>query len=125
MKMTIMQEARVREELLIGRGHSYPQGSRISRNGTNFSLYSRAATRVELLLFDHEDDASPCPGDQPRRRDEPLLSLLARLCAGHQGWPIVRISRPRAVGPGEWTEVRCKPRFAGPIRARSGGSFGL
>jgi isoamylase len=44
---------------VIGRGRSYPPGSRISRDGTNFSLYSRAATRVELLLFDHEDDAIP------------------------------------------------------------------
>jgi isoamylase len=44
---------------VIGRGQSYPPGSKIGRNGTNFSLYSRSATKVELLLFDHEDDAEP------------------------------------------------------------------
>lgn len=44
---------------MIGRGQSHPPGSRVSPEGTNFSLYSRGATRVELLLFDHENDASP------------------------------------------------------------------
>jgi len=50
---------RAGDKLVIGRGQSYPPGSRISKNGTNFSLYSRAATKVELLLFDHEGDAGP------------------------------------------------------------------
>jgi len=44
---------------VTGRGQSYPPGAKIGENGTNFSLYSRAAARVELLLFDHEDDAIP------------------------------------------------------------------
>lgn len=30
------------------------------RGGTNFSVFSRLATRVELLLFDHLDDGRPC-----------------------------------------------------------------
>src|SRR5580658_9596262 len=42
-----------------GRGQSYPPGSRVTRTGTNFSLYSRAATKVELLLFDDEAAAGP------------------------------------------------------------------
>ena len=44
---------------MTGRGQSYPPGSKVGRAGTNFSLYSRAAVRVEILLFDHEDDATP------------------------------------------------------------------
>jgi len=44
---------------VTGRGQSYPLGSKIVRNGTNFSLYSRAASGVELLLFAHEDDVIP------------------------------------------------------------------
>jgi isoamylase len=44
---------------VIGRGQSYPPGSKIGRHGTNFSLYSRNASKVELLLFDHEDDPIP------------------------------------------------------------------
>jgi glycogen operon protein len=44
---------------VIERGQSYPSGAKIRSSGTNFSLYSRGATKVELLLFDHEDDIIP------------------------------------------------------------------
>jgi isoamylase len=40
-------------------GRSNPLGATIVDGGTNFSLYSRAATGVQLLLFDHQDDAKP------------------------------------------------------------------
>jgi len=38
-------------------GRSSPLGATLCDGGVNFSLYSRHASRVELLLFDHEDDA--------------------------------------------------------------------
>jgi isoamylase len=38
-------------------GHSWPLGATIVDGGINFSLFSRSATSVELLLFDGEDDA--------------------------------------------------------------------
>src|SRR5215467_7409150 len=40
-------------------GQSYPLGARVHRKGANFSLYSRRASKVELLLFEDKDDASP------------------------------------------------------------------
>lgn len=40
-------------------GRSSPLGASLRDGGVNFSLYSRNATRVELLFFDHEDDAGP------------------------------------------------------------------
>lgn len=40
-------------------GHSAPLGATPDEQGTNFSLYSRSATRVELLLFDSVDDSAP------------------------------------------------------------------
>ena len=40
-------------------GKSYPLGASVNELGVNFSLYSRDATAVELLLFDREEDASP------------------------------------------------------------------
>ena len=40
-------------------GQSYPLGARVHRKGANFSLYSRRASKVELLLFEGKDDASP------------------------------------------------------------------
>ncbi len=40
-------------------GQSSPLGATVSREGVHFSLYSRDATCVELLLFDRKDDARP------------------------------------------------------------------
>ena len=41
------------------RGSSAPLGATVGPEGINFSLYSRDATGVELLLFDHPDDPKP------------------------------------------------------------------
>jgi glycogen operon protein len=38
-------------------GSSSPLGATPSANGVNFSVFSRHATRVQLLLFDRVDDA--------------------------------------------------------------------
>jgi len=38
-------------------GSSHPLGSTLGGGGANFSLFSRSATRVELLFFDRADDA--------------------------------------------------------------------
>src|SRR5207248_424321 len=40
-------------------GDSSPLGSTVCDEGVNFSVYSRSASGVELLLFDKEDDAKP------------------------------------------------------------------
>src|SRR6185369_69697 len=40
-------------------GRSAPLGATIIDGGTNFSIYSRTATAVELLFFDREDAAVP------------------------------------------------------------------
>jgi glycogen operon protein len=40
-------------------GQSFPLGATVAETGTNFSLFSRTATGVELLLFDRPDDARP------------------------------------------------------------------
>jgi isoamylase len=51
------------ETLLRGRefttGLSYPLGVTVAAAGANFSLFSRSATGVELLLFDRADEFSP------------------------------------------------------------------
>jgi len=41
------------------RGQSSPLGATPIGNGVNFSVYSRDASGVELLLFDRDDDARP------------------------------------------------------------------
>jgi glycogen operon protein len=43
----------------INPGRSSPLGATIVNGGVNFSVFSRHAAAVELLLFDQEDDAEP------------------------------------------------------------------
>src|SRR5262249_11279528 len=38
---------------------SSPLGATVADGGVNFSVYSRDACRMELLLFDREDDSRP------------------------------------------------------------------
>jgi glycogen operon protein len=40
-------------------GHSFPLGATFFKNGVNFSVYSKYAGRVELLLFDAADATTP------------------------------------------------------------------
>ena len=40
-------------------GASHPLGASLGQGGANFSLFSRSATRVELLFFARADDAKP------------------------------------------------------------------
>ena len=40
-------------------GMSYPLGATVTAAGANFSLFSRSATRVELLFFDWVEDTRP------------------------------------------------------------------
>jgi isoamylase len=40
-------------------GMSHPLGATVLTGGVNFSIFSREARSLELLLFDREDDASP------------------------------------------------------------------
>src|ERR1700691_4021505 len=40
-------------------GRSSPLGASVVPGGVNFSVYSRSASAVDLLLFDKDDDAQP------------------------------------------------------------------
>ena len=40
-------------------GRAYPIGATVTPEGVNFSIFSKNCLRVELLLFDHADDARP------------------------------------------------------------------
>ena len=48
---------RLNPATVIGKGSSAPLGAILSGDGVNFSVYSSHAIGVELLLFDHVDDA--------------------------------------------------------------------
>ena len=38
----------------IHAGLPYPLGATVDKNGVNFALFSKHATKVELCLFDHD-----------------------------------------------------------------------
>src|SRR5512135_1647173 len=40
-------------------GSSFPLGATVSDGGVNFSIFSKSAESVELLLFDHPEDRAP------------------------------------------------------------------
>ncbi len=40
-------------------GSSFPLGATVSAGGVNFSVFSKNADSVELLLFDHAEDSAP------------------------------------------------------------------
>jgi isoamylase len=44
---------------VVKKGSSSPLGATVYPNGVNFSVFSKNATLIELLLFDHENDAQP------------------------------------------------------------------
>jgi isoamylase len=40
-------------------GKSFPLGATVYPSGVNFSVYSKSATGIQLLLFDRADDSQP------------------------------------------------------------------
>ena len=62
MSAVMPHEGRVGEENLVPAivtGCSYPLGATLIHGGANFSIFSRNATSIELLLFDRVDDSRP------------------------------------------------------------------
>lgn len=60
----------------VGPGHSAPIGATVYPEGVNFSIYSRTATGVDLLLFEHVDAACP----------QRVISLDRRRNRTHHYW---------------------------------------
>ena len=52
----------VSERADVRAGSPLPLGTLERGGGVNFAIFSRAATRVRLELFDHPEDASASPG---------------------------------------------------------------
>lgn len=85
--------------LLPGRPH--PMGSRPLAGGTGFSVYSRDARQVELLLYDHVDDARPA-------------QVIALDPPAHRTWHYWH-AFVRGVGPGQLYAYRAHGDFD-PLR---------
>jgi isoamylase len=55
----VANELQVRVRYGIRRGSRFPAGATVLRDGVNFSIFSRAATHVELLLYETSTSAEP------------------------------------------------------------------
>lgn len=53
------EETTIREAPTPSTGCSYPIGATLAAGGANFSLFSRSAAQIDLLLFDRVDDDRP------------------------------------------------------------------
>jgi isoamylase len=53
------RSARARDVAAETVGESTPLGATVTSSGVNFSVFSKHATGIDLLLFDHTDDATP------------------------------------------------------------------
>jgi isoamylase len=55
----VSSQSNTREIFVPDSRRSAPLGATVCPGGVNFSLFSRKASNVQLLFFDHADDASP------------------------------------------------------------------
>ena len=76
-------------------GQPYPLGASYDGIGTNFTLFSEVAERVELCLFDESGQRAAAGHDRGRRL------RLALLPAGHRPRAALRLPRARAARPGD------------------------
>ena len=76
-------------------GRSAPLGATMRDGGTNFSVFSRTATRIELLLFDHLDGIEVLLLLRDERRSLPVrvIELLLARVQVHQSHRSPSISR--------------------------------
>jgi isoamylase len=56
-RQAVVERKAMREEAAEEYGRSYPLGATIDPGGANFSVFSRGASSVELLLFEQQDDS--------------------------------------------------------------------
>src|SRR5271165_1071949 len=58
--MRVSEQVVVEEPVIVPTtGRSFPLGATLVAGGANFSIFSRSAASIELLLFDQVDDARP------------------------------------------------------------------
>src|SRR5215469_737003 len=74
-------DARFRQVTANQTGHSFPPGATVFVDGVNFSVFSRQASRVELLLFDVSAGVYPRLAAKARARPDPSYAYPDRaLC---------------------------------------------
>ncbi len=91
----------------------------VEPDGVNFSVYSRSADRLELLLYDHVDDSRSHPGssDWIRATTAPITTGMCsfRTCDPASSTPTGPTARPIRLGASSSIQPRCcSTRMVGP-----------
>ena len=102
--------ARVLAGALMTHGSSFPLGATLSKDGVNFSLFSKGATGVELLFFDRADSGSALPYRRSRSGTPSQYHYWHIVRARHRG----RARSTRIASTGRSTRRRA------PLRPREG-----
>ena len=90
-------------------GKAYPLGATYDGSGTNFAVFSEAAEKVELCLFDGRRHR--VQGDAARGR----RLRLARLHPEHRARPALRVPGVRPLRSGRGTTVQPQQAAAGSV----------
>ena len=92
-------------------GASAPLGAMVTRVGVNFSVFSKHATGIDLLLFDHVDAAAPSRAiavDPVTGPQLPLLACVRARAAGRADLRVIaRTVRSTRSGRSASTRARC------------------
>jgi len=100
----------------VWRGMAYPLGASYDGSGTNFSLFSEVAERIELCLFD-ADDAER--GSCFRRS----TASSGTVSCQYRTRPAVRVPGARAIRPRRRSAVQPEQTAAGPYSKAIDGTF--
>ena len=74
------------------KGLSYPLGATVAPNGVNFSVFSKNATGMELLLFDGVDDSKPSAVIKFDPKKNKTYDYWHHLCGRPEGGSVICIS---------------------------------
>ena len=96
-------------------GQPFPLGASYDGAGTNFSMFSEVADRVELCLFD--DGANEMPIEVAEVDAGCWHAYLPGIGPG----PALRLPRPRSLGPGCRSSLQPGQAPARPLRHRRRG----
>ena len=91
-------------------GAPFPLGATWDGEGTNFSIFSEHAERVELCLFDDDDDET-CV----ELTERTSLNWHCYLPGVHAG-PALRLPRPRPLRPADRAPLQPGQAAARPVR---------
>ena len=95
-----------------------PLGAALANGGVNFSVFSKHATLIELLLFDDARDTRPASVIPLDAETAPDVSLLAHVRAEPRAGPDLRLPRRWPVRPGARAALRSREGAPRPVRSR-------